>query len=317
MSEPPRGASAARRPRPRTAAICLVPLALLGVADVGSVDGQVTLPMTVEHGWPVVPVVYTETGDTLQFIVDTGAAVSALSATAARRLAAPRLRAATVQGASGPQTVDRALIPGLRVGDAEVVDLRVIVVDDETLTPDTDSVGPYDGVMGVEILSRFDVLFSEPTGELHLLPPGTGPGDVEPELDGAISFGGSTRVRSFIGHPVEVNDVTVSAILDTGARSMILNGLAAERAGVVREPGSEERRRRGVGSLEVTFHEAVIEVLELGARRVERLPARISDLPVFRVLGMADVSAMLLGASTLLGCPVFISYVEETVRYCR
>ena len=290
-------------------------LALPALVVAAPLAAQITLPMTMEHEWPVVPVVHGETGDTLEFIVDTGAASSALSASAARRLAPERLGSTTVQGASGPQTVDLVLLRSLHVGDAEIRDLRVIVVDDETLTPETEDAAPYDGVLGIEILSRFDVLFSAPTGELHLLRPGRGPGDFESRLADPIPFPAGRR--PFVRHPVELNDVRVSAILDTGARSMILNGIAAAEAGVEPETGSEDRRRRGVGSVEVTFRRATIDVLEVGVTRIESVPARVSDLPVFRALGLADRSAMLLGARTLVGCPVFISYVASAVRYCR
>lgn len=293
-------------------------LAILLVLFTRPLGAQISLPMTMENEWPVVPVVFGETNDTLYFIVDTGAALSVVSAGVADRLALPRRGSETAQGASGPQTVNVVMIPRLGLGTAEIVDLRAIVVDDEILTPYRGreaGYSPYDGVLGVEILSRFDVLLSEPTNELVLSEPGSGPGVLAAELAEPISF---SRVHGrIIRHRVQVNGANVEAFFDSGARSMLLNGPAAELAGLEAEPGSEERTSIGVGTLEVTFRRTTIDLLEVGSTRFEVLPAKLADLPVFRALGFGARPAMLLGAPILEGCPVFISYRERTIRYCR
>lgn len=292
-------------------------LVILLVLFTRPLGAQISLPMTMENEWPVVPIVFGETNDTLYFIVDTGAALTVVSAGVADRLALPRRGSETAQGASGSQTVDVVMIPRLVLGTAEIVDLRAIV-DDETLTPYRGreaGYSPYDGVLGVEILSRFDVLLSEPTSELVLSEPGSGPGVLAAELAEPISF---SRVHGrIIRHRVQVNGAPIEAFFDSGARSMLLNGPAGELAGLEAEPGSEERTSIGVGTLEVTFRRTTIDLLEVGSTRFEVLPAKLADLPVFRVLGFGARPAMLLGAPILEGCPVFISYRESTIRYCR
>ena len=272
--------------------------------------------LRAENGWFIVSVVGNGT-DSLEFIVDTGAGISAVTEDTAARLGLGPGNEVTAQGASGTQRLRLSSLPSLAMGDLVSENLRVLVLPAGTLAPFADGEegrGPYDGVVGADILTRFDVLIDPLAGQLRLYDHGERPGaELLSQLGDVVPF---RRIGGdHVLHDVDVNGVTVPAVLDTGSRYLLLNSAAAEAAGVERT--SIEVSSPGVGTDEVEIGKGRLDVFMLASAAARDVPVSIGDLPVFSAVGFAGRPVVLLGNPAVRRCPIFLSYSDNTVRYCR
>jgi predicted aspartyl protease len=297
-------------------ALCLSLLALPGVAQTNgstTLAPVVEIPLRTVGGWLVVSGV-TAPGDTVDLILDTGAAQGAISQGLASRLGLEPVDNVAAYGASGAAKVDIVDLPALRVGGVDAGSRRAIVIADSVLT--TDAGEPIAGIIGTPFLRRFDVLIDVPGGVLRLYEPGTAPealaGVLAPEDGLPFRLSGS----GLINLDVTVNGQAVTGLFDTGARHLMLNWSAAERAGIQTSEDPVSERRRGVGDEIVQSHGGRIEELELGATTWDSMEIQVADLPIFRILGLAERPTMLVGAPVIRGCPVLISYAVKTLRFC-
>ena len=240
-----------------------------------------------------------------------------MSAGTAGRLGLEPVGTIEAVGASGPASLEMVTVPHLDLGGLVVRNLYAVVVEDATLTPfggRMDGYRAFDGVLGADVLRRFDVLISAPTGRLVLFAPGSGPGaGADLQVD---AIGLSRRNGPLVRHVVGINGVRITAILDSGSRRLVLNGPAARRAGVDPLPDSEERGSPGVGTQETLQRRATLDRLSIGSVELRDLPVHVADLPVFAAVGLGSVPTVLLGAPALATCPVFISYSSDSIRYC-
>jgi predicted aspartyl protease len=274
----------------------------------------IEIPLRIEGDWLIVPGV-TASGDTVDLILDTGAAQGGISRGLADRLGLEPVDNVQAYGASGPANLDVVQAPPILVGGIDAGSRRALVLADSTLT--TYSGEPIAGIVGAPFLRRFDVLIDAPRGIIRLYEPGTAPDDlasVQTPEDG-LPFGLSGS--GLINIDASVNGQVVRGVFDTGARHLMLNWPAAERAGIQTSENPVSERRRGVGDQVVQAHGGRIDRLELGATSWESVDAQIADLPIFRILGFGERPTMLVGAPVISDCPVLISYEEKTLRFCQ
>jgi predicted aspartyl protease len=293
-------------------------LALLALsACVSSIRAQTIVPLDPIGGWLTVMVTIAPS-DTLRFILDTGAARSAVSHNAAGRLGLEATRSYSVQGASGPATVSSTRLDELRFAGMTVRDIEVLILEDRVLTPDSADgpQRPFDGVLGFDVLRSFsDVLISSPERRLVLYADGQNADSTHSRFRPPIRFG--SRNGLFVTHEADVGGTATTAILDSGARHLVLNDAAAGLPGVTAVDSTARRATQGVGTTELDVRDGRLSRLEVGGSAFADLPVRLSDLPVFSLFGLADQPAMLIGVPVLAVCPVLISYRDRTVRYCR
>ena len=280
-----------------------------------SVAAQTIVPLEPIGGWLTLSV--TIAPDTLRFILDTGAARSALSRNAAERLSLEATRSYSVQGASGPATVSATRLDELRFAGISVADLEVLILEDRVLTPDSahGQHPPFDGVLGFDVLRNFDdVLISSPDRRLVLWRQGQSADSIHSRFRTPLGFGPANGL--FVTHEVDLGGTATTAILDSGARHLVLNDAAAGLPGVTATSSTARRITQGVGTAELDVRDGRLTRLEVGGAVFDDLPVRLSNLPVFSLFGFADRPAMLIGVPVLEVCPVLISYRERTVRYC-
>lgn len=107
-------------------------------------DGSLEIPMANDgHFWVDASV----NGQTVRFLIDSGASITALSEEVAGRLALPPdLMGATVimQTANGPVNARRSVVPSMRIGTIQVQDLPVVV---------SPALGPIN-VLGMNFLNK-------------------------------------------------------------------------------------------------------------------------------------------------------------------
>jgi len=299
----------------RMSGLIATSLALLGAVTAlapTSASAQVEVPM-VDLGWLVVPVYLNDEPIALRFVLDTGASWSAISAQTAAKFAPGASRKIEVQGASGPTTALLATVPSLRVGEFTIDNRDVIVLPDEELVSDDHA---FDGLLGADILRRFDLLVDAPSGSLWLYPPGAAPTAAAAALLGtALPI--ELLAGSLIRHRVEVNGAAIEALLDSGARRMLINRVGSGAAGIAVRDGSAQTASPGLGGNNFEFHAGSLGALRVAGTSFPGLRTLIGDLPVFSALGIQDAPMLIIGAPLLARCPVFISYSARTIRYCR
>lgn len=247
------------------------------------------------------------------FNVDTGAATSALYEPMRRMLGLhPEAGARTLLvGAGGSHAIERYRLPLLTAAGVQRHDLLVAGLPVGVSHGDE-----VRGIVGGDVLSRHVVEFDLRANRFGLHPPGTMPASAA-GWD-ALPF----RMRQDVGlieiH-VRIGGTRVRAVLDTGARTSLVNWLAAGVAGISADSPALER---GIGARGATMHtlavaRAPFPDVVMGLTRFARPNLAIADLPVFDALGMASSPAMILGLDLLENRRFVVDYPNSRVLFER
>lgn len=227
-----------------------------------------------------------------RFILDTGANRSVLSPRVAQLLGlTPSAETSiNVHGITGSAVLPAVEIDELRAGNLTVVRGKRMPVLPETVLADAD------GILGVEGLSnsRIDVDFAEGT-VIITRSRGT------PAGKGVLTVPASLRHRGLLVADGRVGRVRIKAIIDTGAERTL--GNAALRSALELEPS----RTQGYGL--ATVHGATPALGEgtslraptifLGETELENLEVTFGDLYVFKLWGLEEQPALLIGMDLL------------------
>ena len=224
-------------------------LLLLLVADCAhascSVHRVAVLPITLWQQKLFVPVEVD--GAPSMFFVDTGASVTTLANSLSDRLTLPRDHDRTLDmfGVGGKEShLYIAHTNDLGIGTIHFAGQSFPVAEFDQRLSDN---APIGGLIGADILSRFDVDLDVPGRRLGLWQVS---GCTELQPDWQHSFGNAALEVAPSGHasvPVKVDGVTLDLTIDTGAPALILSSRAAARAGVTPDILDENRRLVGHG----------------------------------------------------------------------
>lgn len=246
-------------------------------------------------------------GHAARMIVDTGSEGSLLSPEAASLFDTQldNSRHTIVHGTGGigrivPNTVVRSFKAGaLEFGPVSVP------VDALPAVPRTDP--PVEGLMGGDLLSRYDVEFDVAQGTLSFWSAGS-PACSGPEgwryIYRAVPLqNAGERVIA----RVELDGHALQALVDSGARSCIVDLRAAERIGVTRsmmakDPGG---LTTGVDGHQQEYRWHKFGLLQIGQEQ--------EKAPVLTVAPVLDTVDMLLGSDWFAAHRVWISYRTHTL----
>ncbi len=267
----------------RAGASC-VPVAVVPLADRA---GYLTLRAAI-GGVPVT------------LLLDTGATAGLVQADAARSLGMPAASDATVRmrgtGGSGA-TVPIVALPTLALGRLRIDGLRAPI----SALPQVPHVTPpVAGLLGADVLSHFQIEIDVPRGRLALYRAGDcgeGPGWRRNATEVAL-----TRAGDRLFAAVRLDGVALRALLDTGARSIIVGARAAAAAGAVaavlaREPGGIAG---GTDLHPLLYHWHRFAALEVG-------PIALPE-PTLTVMPIEEDAAVLLGAPFFATRRVWLRY---------
>jgi len=265
----------------------LDPLAI----EIGSEDALYAAPTTRDRiGRIMAPVVINGQGP-FRFIVDTGASRSAISPRLAARLGlVPAADSfVTIHGVTGAGTVPSVVVDEFKAGDIVLRNRRLPVIE-PTVFADADGILGVEGFDGMRITVDFEKDQIEITrasrawraGEWSRVPV-------------RLRFGRLMVANATIGRK------RVKAVIDTGAertlgnlalRSLLHLDKAAEKE-------STERRVTGATAEIETANSIPAPEISLGGVGIRRLDVAFADLNVFRVWGLENEPAIVIGMDAL------------------
>lgn len=254
------------------------------------------------------------------FIVDTAANASVISPATRDALGLTQRDGQTVDvtGAGGEVKYQALEVPDLGVGGYIRPSFGVVVIDLSRFKKNLAQ--PYAGILGNNFLSDFDVEINVPASKLRLYPHRPdGKADV-PKLDERSSVPNEAADKGFIVLKVLIEGKPVTAILDTGAPTSILNWVAAEQAGVTTKTKGLKRRDKGTGGLGSQVADTYLyrfKWVTAGRTKFKVGEVRIADLSVFKTLGLGDKPAMLFGVDMLKDRALFVSHSTKKLYFYK
>lgn len=264
------------------------------------------LPITLWQDKLFIPVSINNT--TEYFFVDTGAATTSLSSAMASALTLPRNfdHTADTFGVGGMEShlyigeVEELSLGGLRYHGKQwpIADFGQRMADG----------APIGGLIGADILSRFDIDIDIPNRRMGLWKV-AGCSEVKPDWQGdAASVPMHVLESRHITVPVRINGASLDLLLDTGSPGLVLSTRAAARAGATPDVLEESRRLHGTGINDRAFN-AWFHVFE----RLDVNGEIFGDVRGMVVAnGRMFTDDGLLGLEFLKRSRVWLSYASET-----
>ena len=234
------------------------------------------------------------------FVIDTGAAATAVSDHLATRLGLPAREPVLVHGITAATRTESVAVERLQLSGLNFRDLHCPVFPAANLGAD--------GLLGLDVLGRFRLGFDvqRRSASLHIR-------GVRILMGGADMTTG-TRIRreglrtahgrfgQLILTQVTVEGVPTAAFIDSGAQYSIGN-IRLQRAVAARSTDGGRLARRvplyGVTGQSLSADLAQVSDLRLGAIRLGPTPLLFADLHCFGTLELADQPALLIGADLL------------------
>ncbi|QIN63400.1 gag-polyprotein putative aspartyl protease [Caballeronia sp. SBC1] len=193
---------------------------------------EATLPMTKVLSHYTVPVDID--GHSYPMMVDSGAERTSLEPGIADslHLAEDSDHASETKGVGGSVGYEYPrIIPSLKLGSSEWIDLRVLAVSSGAVAPEAQASSPV-GILGANVLSRYDVEFDFPGRTLSLYTASGCIGRFAPwQGDYQAYSADKTRGNRFILN-VALNGHPLRAYVDTGTDLSLVTTAAADLAGV-------------------------------------------------------------------------------------
>ncbi|WP_286070084.1 aspartyl protease family protein [Stenotrophomonas sp. 57] len=293
--------------------LTLLPLFAAAFPTLAADTPEHVLPMWMQGGHPTVALSLDGQAEPLRFVVDSAAGATLIDGRVARRygLVDGKADVSTAQGASasGAQ-LRRTRTTTWQLGSWQLR-ASALQADLGSLSGGDDPA--IDGLVGNDLTARWDTRWDFARGELSLSRTGTLRFDddscqanaLQDRTEGLRDFG-------FITLTLDGTNVAAVAVVDTGAAQTVLNNAAAHALGL-RTDGSDPRlrkRSKGTEGLGGKPHPTWLYTLPGMRGTAWRQPAmevRISELPVFKAIGLDTRPALILGADAMRGGQVDIS----------
>ena len=263
------------------------------------------LPVTPMGDVPIVTVRID--GGVANFLFDTGAERTIMTAAAAKRLGiaahyeyARRMRSLGTAVAGGDARLKSFELGGVRFGD-----FRILV--GAVMLPSVDG-KPIDGLLGADFLRDFDIDLDLPRRRIGLFAPAACPTTAPAWRGPYATIAAHRSLHDRLFFPVRLDGHQLAALIDTGAQ---LTTLDAESAAAVGVSGAALRR-----DPTTTLRGAAAEVVKSRAHRFAELQIDGQSLRdqtiMVAPLGLQDAD-LVLGADFLRWQRVWLSYRSHLV----
>jgi predicted aspartyl protease len=238
------------------------------------------------------------------FVVDSGADTSVVGTRMAQALQLPLGTPVILNGMTGRNVVDRVKVAELTLGPTTVSDLEIPALREIDLGAD--------GLVGIDALVNQRLMMDF---EKHII-------KVEDaripmrHVPGEILILAKRRRGQLILTQVRASRFSLDAVIDTGSEITI--GNTALRDKLLRKGRTQfwDVEATGVTGQKVVLHLARIDELQLGPVTLQDVPIAFADVPPFKVFGLADQPALLLGTD-ILGAfrRVSLDFAARKVRF--
>jgi predicted aspartyl protease len=222
-----------------------------------------------------------------RFIVDSGADTSAVGLAIARQLELPLGTPAILNGTTSRNLVDRVKVDSLTLGPTIIRRLEVPALREVDMGGE--------GMIGIDALvaQRLMMDFDKRVIKVEdaRVPLQIRPGD--------IVITARRKRGQLILAEVRASDQRLDAIIDTGTEVTV--GNLALRDKLLRHQRTSVRTLEviGVTGEKIKIELAIIDELQLGPILLRDLPIAFADLPPFKLFGLANEPALLLGTDIL------------------
>lgn len=259
----------------------------------GGAQPLILLPVHVNHNGP------------FEFILDTGAGTSLLSAELATRLDIQVTGSKEGQSAGGKVSVSLARIDSLAVGQVNLDDVDVGIVD---LSHIGKTVGAgIDGDLGYNFLKHFRVMIDYRDCEIRL---------DDPKRVESFGRGAKTEVPIRLASPAKpliLVDVHANGrgpfqfAIDTGTSTTVIAPELAKQLGVESSPAGAGT----TGGAPVDFSAGILQSFQLGGTRTDNMAVVVADF--FDMLNIAIGAKLdgIVGYNFLRNYKVLIDYPGE------
>lgn len=222
-----------------------------------------------------------------QFLVDSGADTSAVGLGIASRLNLPLGTPVILNGMTSSSVVNRFQVDSLKLGPTTIHHLHLPALREVDMGAD--------GLIGIDALAQqrlmmdFDkriIKVEDARTKVRTLP-------------GEIVIIGRRKRGQLILTQVRASNQRLDAIIDTGSELTVGNFALRDR--ILRRSRAKHSTLEliGVTGEKVAVQLVIIDELQLGPILLRDLPIAFADLPPFRLFGLADEPALLLGTDIL------------------
>ncbi|HEU0135447.1 MAG TPA: retroviral-like aspartic protease family protein [Allosphingosinicella sp.] len=222
-----------------------------------------------------------------QFVVDSGADTSVVGLRIARDLQLPLGTPVVMNNMTDRNVVDRVRVESLSLGPSTIRNLQLPALREAHLGGA--------GMIGIDALAR-QRLMLDFEKRLIRIEDASRPAR---SLPGDIVVTARLKRGQLILTEVKAGGLSLDAVIDTGSQITIGNRALRDKL-VRRTVGKLETvTATGVTGTTVKLELAQIAELRLGSVVLRNVPMAFADVPPFRVFGLADRPALLLGTDLL------------------
>jgi len=222
-----------------------------------------------------------------RFIVDSGADTSAVGLGIARELELPLGTPAILNGMTARNLVDRVKVDSLTLGPTTIRNLELPALREVDMGGE--------GMIGIDALVQERLMMDF---DKHLIKVEDARTPVQ-ALPGEIVITARRQRGQLILAEVRASDQRLDAVIDTGSEVTV--GNTALRDKLLRKNRATIRTLDviGVTGETIKIQLAVIDELQLGPILLRDVPIAFADLPPFKLFGLANQPALLLGTDIL------------------
>jgi predicted aspartyl protease len=226
------------------------------------------------------------------FLLDTGAARSALTQAALDRLgvSVDEGHDVFIRGVSGRSRVHTAVVDSFRVGDMELRAQRLPVLRAQLLEG-------LDGILSMHRLRGMHLTADFSGAEVRIMSAGSGEASTA-----ALPMRFSSLYRQLIIVQARIGERRVPAIIDTGGAHTLgnvalLNKLVADAGGVL--DGVIPSRVTDATDTALDTWDSRVDALSLGPVAIDDLRVSFGHFPVFKLWQLDEKPALLIGMDAL------------------
>ena len=222
-----------------------------------------------------------------RFIVDSGADTSVVGLRIARDLELPLGTPAILNGMTSRDIVDRVKVAELTLGPTTVRDLQLPALRE-------DDVGG-EGMIGIDALVQKRLMMDF---EKRLIKVEDARVRYYPQPGEIVVTARSQRGQLILTH-VRAAGLSLDAVIDTGTQVTIGNLALRDRLIKGHRDKFITVPIIGVTGVKAELQMAYIDNLQIGPITISNLPIAFADVPPFKLFGLADQPALLLGTDLL------------------